>query len=72
MEDSLELEKSKLKNQALLEKISAITTKYENEAADYRVEITLLAKQNELLQREVEEYRAREEPAETANDLNPE
>lgn len=35
-----------LKNQALLEKVSSLTTNYENQIADLRVEVTMLM--NEL------------------------
>ena len=31
-----------LKNQALLEKVSSLTTNYENQIADLRVEVTML------------------------------
>lgn len=40
MEQTQRLE---LKNQALLEKISSLTTNYENQIADLRVEMTVLA-----------------------------
>lgn len=50
-----------LKIQALLEKISQLTTQYENQAADYRVEITMhgadvqrLTQENQELQRRVD------------------
>ena len=37
------LQRSEWKNQALLEKISSLTTNYENQVADLRVEVTLLS-----------------------------
>ena len=40
MEQTQRLE---LKNQALLEKISSLTTNYENQIADLRVEMTVLS-----------------------------
>lgn len=36
-----ELQKSNLKNQALLEKISTLVAQYENQVADLRVQLTL-------------------------------
>ena len=41
-----------LKNQALLEKISSLTANYENQIADLRVEVTLLANQLQTLENE--------------------
>ena len=42
-----------LKNQALLERVSEITTTYENRVADLRVEVTLLTQQKQALEQEV-------------------
>lgn len=47
-----------LKIQALLEKISKITSAYENQEADYRVDITLLVAENEKLSKQLEELEA--------------
>lgn len=43
-----------LKIQALLEKITMLTTQYENQCADYRVEVTLLNDELVALRGEVE------------------
>ena len=37
----MELDRKDLKIQALLEKISSLTTQYENQIADLRVELTI-------------------------------
>lgn len=42
-----------LKNQALLEKISSLTTNYENQVADLRVEITILSNELQSAQTEL-------------------
>jgi hypothetical protein len=39
----MDLDRKDLKIQALLEKISSLTTQYENQIADLRVELTLVA-----------------------------
>lgn len=42
-----------LKNQALLEKVSSLTTNYENQVADLRVEVTLLTHELQNTQKEL-------------------
>lgn len=42
-----------LKNQALLEKVSSLTTNYENQIADLRVECTLLAQELQRTEQEL-------------------
>lgn len=55
-----------LKVQALLQKISKITTDYENTESDYRVQITLLSNENEKLRAAQEDARnAKDEDAST-------
>lgn len=49
-----ELTRKDLKIQALLEKVSSLTSNYENVQADHRVEITLLTQRVEELERENE------------------
>jgi uncharacterized protein YeeX (DUF496 family) len=41
------MDRKDLKIQALLEKITQLTTQYENQAADYRVEITMLTQERD-------------------------
>jgi hypothetical protein len=41
----MDLDRKDLKIQALLEKISSLTTQYENQIADLRVELTLVAEE---------------------------
>lgn len=43
------MDKKDLKIQALLEKISSLTTNYENTAADLRVELTVAIQEKEAL-----------------------
>jgi uncharacterized protein YeeX (DUF496 family) len=57
------MDRKDLKIQALLEKVSKLTTDYENQAADYRVEITMLSQQLQETQQEL--ARVREASAET-------
>lgn len=45
-----------LKIQALLERISTLTTEYENKIADLRVEVTLKSYENDNLNKKLEEY----------------
>lgn len=53
--------KQELKIRALLEKISSLTTNYENQVADLRVELTLVTEQLEQLAQQMEEMRAVDE-----------
>lgn len=50
-------DRNALKVQALLEKISNLTTNYENQVADMRVDITILGQENQELKAEVESLR---------------
>jgi hypothetical protein len=50
-----ELDRKDLKVQALLEKISSLTTQYENQVADLRVELTVSELENQSLRKLVEE-----------------
>lgn len=50
-----ELQRSQLKVQALVEKISELTSNYENQCADYRVDITLLSNYVERLENEAKD-----------------
>ena len=47
------MDKKDLKNQALLETVSEITTNYENRVADLRVEVTVLTAEKQALEEEV-------------------
>lgn len=49
-----------LKIQALLEKVGNLTATYENQIADFRVELTLVSQENEALKKKVEELEAPE------------
>lgn len=42
-----------LKNQALLEKVSSLTTNYENQIADLRVELTVVSQELQHVQQEL-------------------
>lgn len=64
------MDRNELKVVALRERVSELTTAYEDRAADYRVEITLLTNENEELRRRIVELEA---PDETESyDENPE
>lgn len=62
------MDRNELKVQALLEKISTLTTQYENQVAELRIDLTLLAESNrELLEnKEALETRVAELEAEGA------
>ena len=45
MQDCENCRKAQLKSQGLLERVSRITSNYENEIADLRVELTMLVQQ---------------------------
>ena len=60
------MDRKELKIQALLEKVSSLTTSYENQLADFRVEITILSQELQELKR------AGEESPETDEKENPE
>lgn len=47
------MDRNELKVQALLEKISSLTTGYENQVADLRVEITMLSNELQHTQQEL-------------------
>jgi len=51
------MDRNELKVKALLERVSVLTSQYENQDADRRVEITVLTQQVQDLQREVENLR---------------
>lgn len=52
------MDRKELKIQALLEKISNLTTNYENQVADLRVELTVLGKEVEELKNALAEAQA--------------
>ena len=52
------LDRKDLKIQALLEKVSTLTTQYENQIADLRVELTISENEREALAKEVENLNA--------------
>lgn len=54
--DNREITRKDLKIQALLEKISILTTQYESQDADRRVTITELNQENEALREELRKY----------------
>jgi hypothetical protein len=56
-----ELQKEKLKSQALLGRVADITTMYEGAMADSRVAVTVLAEENDALRKENEELKAEKE-----------
>lgn len=47
------MDRNELKTQALLEKISSLTTNYENQIADLRVEVTMLSNELQHTQQEL-------------------
>jgi hypothetical protein len=53
--------RNELKVQALLEKVSNLTTRYENEVADLRVELTILSKQLEEANKKLEDVQNQEQ-----------
>ena len=53
-----EVDRKDLKIQALLEKVSSLTTNYENTAADLRVELTITVNDNARLKAENDQLRA--------------
>jgi hypothetical protein len=61
------LDRNELKVQALLEKISTLTTNYENQIADLRVEITLVGQQLQETQEQLANAVSEEEAADTAD-----
>ena len=52
------MDRNELKVQALLEKISNLTAQYENQVADFRVELTMLNQENEQLRTRISELKA--------------
>jgi hypothetical protein len=63
------MDRKDLKIQALLEKISSLTTSYENNAADLRVELTLASQERDQVQQELEGLK--NEVAESNNAAEP-
>lgn len=71
-------DRNTLKIQALLEKISNMTAQYENQAADMRVDFTLISQERDMLQARVKELEApsetteanQEDTSEPADDSN--
>lgn len=61
-----ELEDANLKAQALLERVSALTSEYENKVADLRVAVTRLNNENERNKQIVADLQAERAPAEGA------
>lgn len=51
------MDRNELKVQALLEKISSLTTNYENQVAELRVDVTLLSQEKQELANELSEVR---------------
>lgn len=49
------LDRKDLKIQALLEKVSALTTQYENQVADLRVELTISENEREALEKKLQD-----------------
>lgn len=49
----MDTKRLELKNQALLEKVSSLTTNYENQIADLRVEVTILTSELQNAQAEL-------------------
>jgi regulator of replication initiation timing len=64
-----QLDRKDLKIQALLEKISHLTTQYENNAADLRVDLTVYAQENERLSAEIELLRNELEELRTPSEV---
>lgn len=60
------MDKNQLKIQALLEKISNLTTNYENQIADLRVDLTMTTQELQDAVQRIEEYKVREELEATA------
>lgn len=58
MYEGQELDRKDLKIQALLEKVSNLTAQYENQAADFRVELTISEAEREKLQNRIKELEA--------------
>ena len=61
------MDKNELKNQALLERVSSLTTQYENQVADLRVELTLVSQERDQLRSELDSYKSRDESQKAAN-----
>lgn len=61
------MDKNELKIQALLEKIGNLSTQYENQVADLRVEITLLSQDKNQLQSEFDAYKAQVDSQKASN-----
>lgn len=53
-----------MKNQALLERIAALTADYENQVADLRVAYTIASQEKENLEARLQEYEAPESDSE--------
>lgn len=60
--------RNELKVQALLEKVSNLTTRYENEVADLRVELTILSKQLEEANKKLEDVQNQEQAKKQVQD----
>lgn len=56
----MDRDRKDLKIQALLEKLSSITTSYENKEADLRVELTLVTQELEEVRRELANFKVEE------------
>lgn len=52
---SINMDRKDLKVQALLEKVSSLTTEYTNQIADLRVEVTLVTEERDNLQAQLDE-----------------
>lgn len=51
-----QVDRKDLKNQALLERIGMLTSQYENQVADLRVELTVTAAELGLAQKKLDEW----------------
>ena len=52
------MDKNELKNQALLERISSLTTQLENQVADLRVELTITSQERDQLKAELDSLKS--------------
>ena len=71
MEENKEVTRKDLKIQALLQKISILTTQYESQDADRRVSITELSQENESLRKRIAELEAANVVEEKTSPENP-
>jgi hypothetical protein len=65
------MDRNELKVQALLEKISTLTTQYENQVADLRVELTMTSAELEAARERINELETPSDPENSEADSDP-